>query len=38
MAQFASQPSDADLGNAYFCAYDFTAYGFHRHEELRQAP
>lgn len=37
MGEFVSGPSDLDVANAYLCAYDFVAYGFHRYEELRQA-
>lgn len=38
MARVASKPSEADVANAYLCAYDFVAYGFHRFEQLRCAP
>jgi len=29
-------PSDLDVADAYLCAYDFVAYGFHRLDELSQ--
>lgn len=34
MGAFVGNPSLLDLANAYFCAYDFVAYGFHRLDEL----
>lgn len=34
MGQFVGSPSLLDVANAYFCAYDFVAYGFHRLDEL----
>ena len=34
MGQFVGSPSMLDVGNAYFCAYDFVAFGFHRLAEL----
>ena len=30
MGQFIGLPSMLDVANAYLCAYDFVAYGFHR--------
>ena len=38
MGQFVGHPSMLDVANAYFCAYDFVAYGFHRLQELGSAP
>lgn len=32
--QFVGGPSMLDIANAYLCAYDFVAYGFHRLDEL----
>ena len=34
MGHFVSDPSLMDVANAYFCAYDFVAYGFHRLDDL----
>lgn len=34
MGQFVGDPSLFDVANAYFCAYDFVAYGFYRLDEL----
>jgi len=34
MGHFVSDPSLLDVANAYFCAYDFVAYGFYRLDEL----
>ncbi len=34
MGQFIGDPSMLDVANAYLCAYDFVAYGFHRLDEL----
>ncbi|TFV65430.1 UNVERIFIED_ORG: hypothetical protein E4P37_09990 [Bacillus sp. AZ43] len=34
MGTFVTGPSLLDVANAYFCAYDFVAYGFHRLDEL----
>jgi hypothetical protein len=33
---FVGNPSDRDVADAYLCAYDFVAYGFHRLQELSQ--
>ncbi|TQL60105.1 hypothetical protein FB474_1487 [Oryzihumus leptocrescens] len=38
MGHFVSDPSLLDVANAYFCAYDFVAYGFHRLDELGPDP
>jgi hypothetical protein len=38
MGTVATRPSDKDVADAYLCAYDFVAYGFHRFEELCVAP
>ena len=37
-AQFASAPRTRDVADAYLCAYDFVAFGFHRLDELSTAP
>ena len=34
--QEVGMPSDLDVADAYLCAYDFVAYGFHRLDELSQ--
>lgn len=34
LGRFVGDPSTLDVANAYFCAYDFVAYGFHRLHEL----
>lgn len=34
MGAFVSNPSDRDVADAYLCAYDFVAFGFHRLDEL----
>lgn len=34
LGAFVGAPSDRDVADAYLCAYDFTAYGFHRLDEL----
>ena len=34
LGQFVGNPSMLDVANAYFCAYDFVAFGFHRVYEL----
>ena len=34
MGQFVSGPSMLDVANAYFCAYDFVAFGFYRLDQL----
>lgn len=38
MGVFVSGPSSVDVANAYLCAYDFTAYAFHRFAELTKFP
>lgn len=34
MGAFVGKPSDRDVADAYLCAYDFVAFGFHRLDEL----
>lgn len=34
LGQFVGGPSMLDVANAYLCAYDFVAFGFHRLHEL----
>jgi hypothetical protein len=34
IGQFVGSPSMLDVANAYFCAYDFAAFGFYRLDQL----